>query len=35
MSLLPQHALGQWSLNNASGERVVEFSSFISMELRD
>lgn len=35
MSLLPQRALGQWSLNNASGERVVEFTSFISMELRD
>lgn len=35
MSLLPQRAAGQWSLNNASGERVVEFTSFLSMDLRD
>lgn len=35
MNLLPQRALGQWSLNKASGERVVEFTSFISMDLRD
>lgn len=35
MSLLPQRSLGKWSLNNASGERVVEFTSFLSMDLRD
>lgn len=35
MSQLPQRATGQWSLNNASGERVVEFTSFISLDLRD
>ncbi len=35
MSQFPQRALGQWSLNNASGERVVEFTSVLSMDLRD
>lgn len=35
MSQLPQRATSQWSLNNASGERVVQFTSFLSMDLRD
>ncbi len=35
MSLLQQQSLGKWSINNSSGERVVEFTSFISMDLRD
>lgn len=35
MSQLPQRTTGQWSLNNASGERVVQFTSFLSMDLRD
>lgn len=35
MSLLPGLPLGNWTINNASGERVVEFTSFISMDFRD
>lgn len=35
MSQLPQRTTGQWSLNNASGEAVVRFTSFLSLDLRN
>lgn len=35
MSLLPLNKTANWSLNNKSGEPVVKFTSFLSMDLRD
>lgn len=35
MSALPQRSTGRWTLTNASGEAVVAFTSFLSLDLRN